>query len=192
MLQLSVFRREHLVTHNLKCLYGLKRQDSEFAPRALYLAKRVIPIHEPFYIYRIRTNSISTLAKKTDYFLKDYAGILKSLLAFHSKVSHEENFNHKISSIWARHWLMWIYYYWFATRVIRNTPRQRRIETLTSLFADGFGDFDELTKASTKSRLVAGCFVKLFVRHPSMAWLADAFFLFLYNPLVGLRDWLHK
>lgn len=192
MLQLSVFKREHLVTHNLKCLYGLKRQDSEFAPRALYLAKRVIPIHEPFYIYRIRTNSISTLAKKTDYFLKDYAGILKSLLAFHSKVSHEENFNHKISSIWARHWLMWIYYYWFATRVIRNTPRQRRIETLTSLFADGFDDFDELTKASTKSRLVAGCFVKLFVRHPSMAWLADAFFLFLYNPLVGLRDWLHK
>ena len=53
MLQLTVFRREYLVIMNLKCLYGLKRQDSEFTPRALYQAKRVIPIHEVLYIYRI-------------------------------------------------------------------------------------------------------------------------------------------
>ncbi len=63
MLQLTVFKRLHLVQNDLKCLHGLKRQDSEFAPRALYLAKRVIPLHEAFYIYRIRANSVSTLAK---------------------------------------------------------------------------------------------------------------------------------
>ena len=192
MLQLSVFRREYLVAEKLKCLYGRKRQDSEFAPRALYLAKRVVPLHEAFYVYRIRAQSISTLAKDTGYFLKDYTAILKSLLAFHAKVSHEEGFDRRISAMWARHWLMWIFYYWFSSRTIRNTPRQQRQETLASLFADGFGDFNELTSSSTTSRRVASWFVKLFVRHPSLAWVAEAFFRCIYNPLAGLRDWLHK
>ena len=62
MLQLSVFRRQYLIDNDLKCIYGLRRQDSEFSPRALYLAKRIIPIHEPFYLYRIRANSVQTKA----------------------------------------------------------------------------------------------------------------------------------
>ena len=37
MLQMSVFRREFLAGNGLKCIPGLRRQDSEFAPRALYL-----------------------------------------------------------------------------------------------------------------------------------------------------------
>ncbi|MBR0460312.1 MAG: glycosyltransferase family 2 protein [Victivallales bacterium] len=192
MLQLSVFRREHLVEHDLKCLYGHKRQDSEFAPRALYLAKAVAPIHEPFYIYRIRANSVSTLALDTGYFLKDYSGILKSLLAFHAQVSQEPEFDRRISCMWARHWLTWLFYYWFATRAIRNTPRQRRKETLANAFSNGFDNLDRLTLASTRSRRVAAWFVKYFVRHTKTAWVADAFFLFLYNPLVSLRDRLRS
>ena len=31
-------------------------------------------------------------------------------------------------------------------------------------------------------------FVKLFVRHPSLAWIADVFFRFAYNPLSGLKE----
>jgi len=188
MLQLSVFRREHLVANGLKCLYGMKRQDSEFAPRALYLAKRVIPIHVPFYLYRVRSGSISTLAKKTDYFLKDYAAILKSLLAFHAKVSAEPGFDRRISACWARHWLTWIFYYWFSARAIRGTPRAHRVEMLQRMFADGFGDFDALVRAASRPRRVAAPFVKLFARHPSLAWLSDAFFRFVYNPLAGLRE----
>ena len=192
MLQLSVFRRLHLVSNNLKCLHGFKRQDSEFAPRALYLAKRVIPIHEALYIYRIRTNSVSTLAKNTGYFLKDYAGILKSLLAFHAKVSQEKDYDHKISSFWARHWLNWIFYYWFSVRAIKNTPRTRRIETLKTMFSDGFDNFNKLSYFSTRSRRFAGWFVKFAVRHPSFFWLTDLFFLYVYNPLVNLRDRIGK
>ena len=60
MLQMTVFRREFLVEHDLKCIRGLRCQDSEFTPRALYLAKRVVPLHEPFYLYRIRTGSVQT------------------------------------------------------------------------------------------------------------------------------------
>ena len=190
MLQLSVFRRMHLVANDLKCLHGMKRQDSEFAPRALYLAKRVIPIHVPFYLYRIRANSVSMLAKKTDYFLKDYAAILKSLLAFHAAVSNEPGFDHRISAFWARHWLNWICYYWFAPRVIKGTPRSRRREALMPVFANGFDNFDCLCRAATRPRRVAALFVKLFVRSRMLAWLSDAFFLRIYSPLVGIRDGL--
>ena len=191
MLQLSVFRRGHLVDNGLKCLYGMKRQDSEFAPRALYLAKRVVPIHVPFYLYRVRAGSVSTLAKKTDYFLKDYAAILKSLLSFHARVSAELGFDRRISAYWARHWLTWIFYYWFSTRAIRGTTRAYRAEMLQRVFADGFGDFDALVRAASRPRRVAARFVKLFVSRPSLAWLADAFFRFAYNPLTGLRDEVH-
>lgn len=192
MLQLSVFRREHLVAHGLKCLHGARRQDSEFAPRALYLAKRVVPLHEPFYLYRIRTNSVSTLAKKPDYYLKDYATIMKSLLAFHAKVSQEPGFEKRISVFWAKHWLNWIFYYWFSTRAIKGAPRSRRRETLCSMLAEGFGDLDKLCRASTAARRAAIPFVKLFVRSRPLAWLTDALFLLVYNPLVGLRDGLNK
>ena len=191
MLQLSIFLRQFLITNGLKCLHGLRRQDSEFAPRALYLAKRVFPIHEPFYIYRIQANSVSMLAKDTGYYLKDYVGILNSLLSFHATVSREPGFDKRISALWGRHWLTWIFYYWFASRAIHGTPRNRRRETLQAMFANGFCNFNLLCRASTLPRRVASLFIKLFVRHKSLAWLADAFFLRIYNPLVGIRDNLY-
>jgi glycosyltransferase involved in cell wall biosynthesis len=190
MLQLSVFRREYLVSNNLKCIYGLRRQDSEFAPRALYLAKRVIPIHEAFYIYRIRAQSVSTLAKGVTSFLGDYAIILKSLLAFHAKVSAQDGFDRRISSMWAKHWLtFWVYYNWFYPQNIRKASRERRLETLKAAFADGFDNFDCLVKASTLPRRIAAWWVKIFVRHPFFgARLADLFFICVYYPLTGIRD----
>ena len=188
MLQMTVFRREHLIAHGLRCLHGRKRQDSEFSPRALYLAARVIPLHESFYIYRVRTNSVSTLAKSTGYFLDSYADILRSLLAFHAKVSKEPGFDQRIARSWAKHWLNWICYYWFGSRAIKLTPRQKRMDTLRFLFQDGFGDLDAIMYAATIPRRIACRFVKLFVRHPQLAWVADSFFRFVYHPLVGMRD----
>jgi len=188
MLQMTVFRQAYLVDNDLKCLYGRKRQDSEFSPRALYLAKRVIPLHEPYYIYRVRTASISTLAKSSDYFYNDYAAILKSLLAFHADVSRHADFDIRVSEYWARHWITWLCYYWFANRAIRSVPRGRRMETMQALFADGFADFDLLLRHATRARHAAGRVMKLFVRHPRLAWIADAFFLLVYNPLTWIRD----
>ena len=188
MMQMTVFRREHLIVHGLRCLHGRKRQDSEFSPRALYLAARVIPLHECFYVYRVRANSISTLAKEGSYFLDSYADILRSLLAFHAKVSRESGFDKRIARFWAKHWLNWICYYWFGMRVIKNTPRQKRLDTLRLLFRDGFEDLDAIMYAATVQRRVACLFVKFFVRHPRLAWLADAFFRYAYHPLVGMRD----
>jgi glycosyltransferase involved in cell wall biosynthesis len=192
MLQLSVFRRAHLVENNVRCLPGLKRQDSDFFPRSFYPARQVVPLHEPLYIYRIRPRSVSTKADGTGYFHRDYAGILRSLLAFHARVSRTADFDRRLSPLWAKHWLMWIYYYWFSARAIRNTPRPRRRETLLSAFPDGFVDFDCLDRSSTASRRLAGWFMKLYVCHPRLGWLADAFFRFTYFPLSDLRDRLRN
>ena len=188
MLQLSVFRRAFLVENGVRCLPGLKRQDSDFFPRAFYPACRVVPLHEPLYVYRIRPSSVSTKANGTGYFHRDYAGILRSLLAFHSRVSRSPDFDRRLSPLWAKHWLMWITYYWFSPRAIRNAPRPLRRETLRSVFPDGFGDFDCLDRASTASRRLAGRFMKLFVRHPRLGWVADAFFRFAYFPLSEWSD----
>lgn len=190
MLQMTVFRRRYLIENGLECGVGLRREDSEFSPRALYLAKRVAPLHEPFYNYRIRSNSIMTSANNPDYFLKDYARILKSLYAFHAKVSRERGFDRRISPLWAAQWLTWPYFFWFSPRAIRTLTKQRRHETLAAVFENGFGDFDALTNVSTIPRKVAALFLKLFVRHPSMGWLADMFFIYAYYPLTNLRDTL--
>lgn len=191
MLQQTVVRRQYLVDHDLKCLPGRRRQDSEFAPRALYLARRVVPLHEPLYVYRIRSGSVSTLARETGYYHEDYAAILGSLMAFHARMARTPGFDPAISRLWAKPWLTWLTYYWFSPRAIRETPRGRRRETLARAFPGGFADFDALLRSSTRSRRIAGWYIKLFLRHPRMAWSADLFFRFFYFPLSDLRDRLH-
>ena len=183
MLQICVFRREFLVEHGLKCIYGLRRQDSEFSPRAIYLAKRIVPLHEPFYLYRIRGNSVSS-AKGAGYFHKDWAVINKSLFAFHAKVSREPGFDRRISECWARLWLPRFLYFWFDPWNIRSIPREQRLETLGIVFSDGFGDFNLLLRFADVHRRVAGWCVRIFVRRSALRWMVERFFLLYY----GLSD----
>lgn len=176
MLQLTVFRLGFLKGHDLKCVYGLRRQDSEFSPRALYLAKRVIPLHELFYLYRIRPNAVGTGAKGTGHFHKDWAIIIKSLLAFHASVSKESSFRREIGQCWARQWIPWIFYFWFYPENIMSIPRERRVETLKILFSDGFDDFNLLLNASSFTKRFAGFWVRLFVSFSSFRWISELFF----------------
>ena len=167
MLQLTVFRREFLVEHDLKCIYGLRMQDSEFSPRALYLAKRVIPIHEPFYLYRIRENSVQTKAKGAGYFYKDLAIRLKALMAFHAKVSQAPDFDRRVAEAWARRWCSMIFSRWFDKEPVRDIPRERRVETLDIVFADGFDDFHALLESASWGSRVAGGWVEKYMCDPS-------------------------
>jgi len=189
MLQLTVFRREFLVEHGLKCIRGLRRQDSEFSPRALYLAKRVVPLHEPYYLYRIRENSVSTAAVKkgAGHFLKDWAIILKSLIDFHFKVSREPGYDRSISRLWARRWLELLCYFWFDRKNIKSIPRSQRLETLKPVFSDGFDAFSALLKNASRSKRIAGWWIKLFISCPSMRWAVEQYFL-LYSGLAHLRS----
>ncbi len=147
-----------------------------------------MPIHEPYYIYRIRPDSIVTSARVPGKFLKDRAQILESNFAFFAKISRESGYDEHISPLSAAKWLDYLYFNWFSPRAIRRVPRNCRHETISAIFKGGFGNFDLLTCASTLPRMVSALFLKLFVRHPSFGWVADAFFLHAYYPLVGLRD----
>ena len=180
MLQLTVFRREFLIEHDLKCIYGLRRQDSEFSPRALYRAKRVAPLHEPYYLYRIRANSVSTASKDVGRFHKDWAIITRSLLAFHAQVSREADFDPRVAPCWVRQWISRLFYVWFYPFNVAHVQRQRRLETLQFLFAEGFGDLDALMKYANLPQHIAGWWLRMFVRHRSSRWFAEVFFRCYY------------
>jgi len=185
MLQLTVFRRAFLVEHDLKCIYGLRMQDSEFSPRALYLAKRVIPIHEPFYLYRIRMNSVQTKAKGPGYFYKDLAIRLRSLMAFHATESAKPGFDRRVGKAWARRWTGMLYLRWFSPRILRELSRAERLDTLNIVFPDGFADFDSLLKFAPIAQRLAAPWARMFVRHPSMRTLAELFFKAFYFPVLS-------
>ena len=184
MLQMTVFRREYLVEHDLKCIYGLRRQDSEFSPRALYRAKRVVPLHEPFYLYRIRANSVSTAGSKPGSFHKDWAIILRSLMAFHAEVSKEPGFDRGISACWAHQWENRIVYFWFSPDNLRAIPREKRMETLSVLFENGTGDFELLAQYVPCSTRMAMSWIRMFVKHPACRGMVELLFK-LYFALSG-------
>ena len=181
MLQMTVFRRKFLVERGLKCIVGLRRQDSEFSPRALYFAKRVVPIHEPFYLYRIRPNAVGTSAHGQGYFHGDWATILRSLLAFHAKVSCEPGFDRRVAERWARTWIQWIFYFWFDPDNVRNIPRSRRAETLGMLFANGFEDYRLLLANASLARRTAGRWVEMFVQRPALRGIAERLFRLYFS-----------
>ncbi len=187
MLQLTVFRRAFLVENGLECIVGLRNQDSEFSPRALYLAKRVIPIHEPFYIYRIRQGSVQTKAKGKGYFYRDWTVIMRSLFAFHAKVSREAGFDVRISECWAQAWISILQIKWFSRDFVKTIPREERLKSLEKMFGNGFGDFDALLRHASRARRLAGWWIRAFVRHPALRWAAEAFFTRLYFPLADRR-----
>ena len=166
MLQLTVFRREFLASNDLKCIYGLRRQDSEFSPRALYFAKRVVVLHEQFYLYRIRPNAVGSSARGAGYFHKDWAIILHSLMAFHAKVSQEPDFDRRVAATWASQWIPCMFYFWFDPQNVKAIPRKLRVETLEVLFSDGFDNLRGLLRYSSRSKRIACQWVCAFVHHP--------------------------
>jgi len=180
MLQMTVFKRTFLILHSLKCIPGLRRQDSEFSPRALYLAKQVVPLHEFFYLYRCRSGSVGSSARGAGYFHKDWARILNSLFEFHATVSKEKDFDKRLSRCWARQWLSLVIYFWFAPENVKGIPRSKRVETLHIMFKDGFDNFRHLLMATTPVRRVVGWWIRTFVCHTAMRRAAEEFFRFYF------------
>ena len=187
MLQLSVFRRRFLSDNNLRCVLGLRRQDSEFSPKALYLATRVIPLHEPFYIYRVHAASVSSSARGHGYFHGDWSVILKSLFAFHANVARKNGFDKRIAACWARHWIGLLLFLWFSPDNIKSIPRSRRIETLKAIFSDGFSDISALLPSASPSKRIAARLTMVFVRHPALRLTIELLFR-IYFRTSNLRN----
>ena len=179
MLQLTIHRRKFLTENSLRCIRGLRHQDSEFSPRTLYLAKRVVPLHEPFYFYRIRPDSVQTKpnAKDADYFMKDWAIITRSLLAFYDKVSREDGFDERAVPCWLRQWIPRINSKWFSVKSIKGIPREKRAKWLNYIFEDGFNSYDRMMKYESVKGKVFACHIRIFVKYPALRWYSEFFFL---------------
>lgn len=184
MLQISIYRKAFLRQNQLKCIPYLRQEDSEFSPRALYLAKRVVPIHELYYLYRIRPNSIMTSMTDEGCFLKDRAIITKSLLAFYDKVSQEKGFDTRVIPCWNRQWISRMNYWWFSPKAQKEIPREKRVEWLSFIFADGYDSWRSMIRYGSRPQRIAAFLVQMFVRHPSMRWIAELYFLLYFKVLL--------
>ena len=190
MMQLTICRRAFLVENKLKCIYGLRGQDRNFSPRALYLAKRVCPLHEPFYLYlNNRTGSVVTSIDK-GVLLKDEAIIHQSLFEFHTRVSAAPGFDRRLTAKWGQSWISWIAYTWFSPARLRRIPRARRLETLNVLFKNGDGDFGPLLDGVSPSLRLAGKAMYLFTKHPILRLPIEVFFrlYFLLSKIKSSRS----
>jgi glycosyltransferase involved in cell wall biosynthesis len=179
MMQLTICRRVFLINNNLKCIYGISGQDREFSPRALYLAKQVVPIHEPFYIYRKRLGSVMTTLSKERH-LHDQAIIHRSLLAFHASMCQQQDFDCRLTACWAISWISWIFYMWFSPKQMDTVPREIRLKSLNMLFQDGFDNLNALLKNASRTRKIAIWWLIAFIRHPTLRLIAEYFFRFYY------------
>ena len=189
MVQANIWSRVFLMEHRLRFVPGLQYEDSEFSPRAIYLARRVIPLHEPFYRYRIRDNSITTTASnKLETFLGHLAIRFKSLFRFHATECALPGFDARISRCLAGNWLRLLRNCWFHPINTAKINEQRRRDTLNVLFADGFDDFKKIAKADTACHRMLAHLVRLWVCPPSVARLVDFFFHYFGFPLAEFRS----
>lgn len=187
MAVLTVCRRAFLERWNLRFMPGLVHEDVEFAPRALYRAESVVPLHYAYYVYRMRSGSIMAGQAVTNVRFEHQARVLASLFRFHSEVSSEPDFDRAFSPIWTRNWFSKVFFFFFAEKYVKNVPRTRRLSALRDiLFADGFGDFDFALSLCSRPKRVAGAFVRFGVR-TGLLWLADVFFVRFYFPLCYRR-----
>jgi len=113
MMQMTIYLRAFLNDNHLRCGDGLRHEDNEVAPRALYFATRIVPLHEKFYIYWVRRNSTMPTGKDMERFVDDMSREVSSLLAFHAHVSREVGSDKNISAPWSRLGLERLFFYWF-------------------------------------------------------------------------------
>ena len=185
--QFTIYRRAFLDDLKLRFVPGLVHEDMEFLPRVFLRARRVAPLHEPFYLYRARPDSIMGASRSSGPKFEHYARVLKSLFAFHAAIAREPGFDREVSRLLGRSWIALLRNVWFGEAQIRAVPRARRLETLLSVFAGGFGDFRALLSAAPLSRRIAGWCVIVFVRVPFLRGAVELFLARIYGRLAWRR-----
>ena len=183
----TIYRRAFLDERAMRFVPGLVYEDMEFAPRAFCCARRVVPLHEPFYLYRAREDSIMGVSRAAGPKFAHYARALRSLFAFHAVLAKEPGFDPCVSRVLGRAWIALMRNVWFAPLSVASVPRRRRLETLRMVFSDGFGDFHALLAAAPLCRRVAGWCIVAFVRVPVLRGAVEQFLSRVYGRLAGRR-----
>ena len=185
--QFTVYRRAFLDARALRFVPGLVHEDLEFTPRVYCRACRVAPLHEPFYLYRMREDSIMGALRTAGPKLEHYARVFRSLFAFHAAVAKEPGFDPALSRLLGRSWIAQLRNLWFGASSVASVSRQRRLETLRQMFDGGFGDFRTLLSAAPLSRRVAGWCIVLFVRVPMLRGAVELFLSRIYGKIAWWR-----
>ena len=185
--QFTVYRRAFLDERSLRFVPGLVHEDLEFTPRVYCMARRVAPLHEPFYLYRMREDSIMGALRTEGPKLEHYARVFRSLFAFHAAVSKEPGFDPAVSRLLGRSWIAQLRSLWFGSSSVEFVPRRRRLDTMRQMFDGGFGDFRTLLSSASLSRRVAGWCMVLFVRVPILRWVVESFLSRIYGKIAWWR-----
>lgn len=178
---LSLYRRQHLLDHQLYQLVGCQQEDSEWMPRVFYFAERIGVMFYPFYNYRRHKGSVqSTCAPKI---LFDVAKIIDCQFTFEK----EHDLPPEIRRVWHNQWLSHIYWYFFNPIYKDKFKQEDRLKALRIFMA---GDKAEQFKAAARDaslpKKLAVPFVLLAARH-GIFWPVNCYFRFLYFPLSKMK-----
>lgn len=179
MAQMTVCRRAFLDAHSLRFVDGLRHEDEEFTPRALYLAASVVPTHLPFYLYRRRENSITTASATRS--LQAIATVYRNLFRFHDEVRPTA----EISRAWARNWLNTFNAAFFYERAGLTRDPAAVLSALRDCLGDALPAFARLARHASVPKRIGAALTRLAVR---TGWLGPvrAFFRRYYK-LLGYK-----
>lgn len=188
---LTVCRTEFLRREHLYFLYGLRYEDEEWTPRALFLARRVLIHAGTIYIYRRRPGSITSAADTAKGYSESdmaaFATIAKSLLAFHAR----QDFPQEASQAWSRWLLAFIFSRFFYPGTAARTPRKLRKKYLREMLGgspSGHRNYRRLAAFATLPKRLATPLI-LAVDTPIFSTLLPvlAYFHLFYYPLMMRR-----
>ena len=156
-------------------------EDFEWTPRVWYYAKKMGYLHEVFYFYRRRANSLTTEASSR--IIHDLTSHICSLLFFASSEPVPDD----ILAIWSNQWTSILYWFMFhpvTSRKIADADRKQALDKLLS--GESRTQFLKLlSRASRPKRLARPL---LFLAAKGFQRPAKVFFRKIYYPMLERRS----
>ena len=178
--QIFVCRHDFLCDKDIFFVPGMRHEDEEWSPRIFYFAQRLLVLDEVVFVYRQREGSIMTTQSGT-WALSHHVKADRALLDFYA--THE--FSDALSWAWAREFLSLFFFHFFYPSRRKTVPTKDWEKCLGEVLAgDGMKIFLRLAKFGSAPKRVGAHLVALFRIHPAFAWVAYAYFKFVYYPIV--------
>lgn len=178
---LSAYRREHLLEHQLYQLVGCQQEDSEWVPKVWYYAKRICAMDYAFYNYRRHAGSVQSSCSPK--ILNDVAKIIDSQFEFEKA----NPLSPAVRRVWHNMWLSHIYWYFFHPQYQDKFTHDDRLKALR-VFAGGdkAKTYAYVAKDGSLPKRLSTPFVLFAAKH-GIFWPANAYFKYLYYPLIKLK-----
>ena len=179
---LSIYRTEFMRANHIRQTDGRLMEDFESTPRIWFHARRFAYLDEVFYIYRRRSDSLTTTYSPRIVF--DLVRQLRSLLDF--VATHD--IPPDILKIWSDQWVALLYWFIFhpvTSKKLKSSDRRKALDLLFE--GKGKARFLSLCARCSAPKRAAVPLLGLAAR--GIQFPARFYFRGLYYPLLGL---LHK